>query len=541
MKSKRKRKSARKSARESKDGGACMSISSRDANYGSCDMCGKIINISGAKYILRSTSKDHFNPNERLSVYSEYRLRNNKKFCSFEYMCPLREFMDMDEPDTRHDLCESCFKNHLSERLHLQKLICNHVKQDKTKFITDQMNHIKKILDIDSSLLSSLSNAEIFDIFKKKYNIVDGFPTKPTDYLTVFKDGFTSHSMRILENAIKKPENIIELIENMKDGLARDPEPTRDMITFLSENCIPLDLFKTIYGYNAFTQCCRYGYLKIAELLIDKVDVNSKDDTSFRRTPLLHAIRNRSNDIVTLLLSQPGIDLNVSDYYWTTPLLQAIIFDNYKVAIILIKKGADVNEASIYGETPLSAAIKNKAIDIIESLLDREDLVITEEQKEELKFLRVPSFLKKEREGEETVEELLKKVRDEKKDLKLLDEEIKEILKINKEIINLTDEQIMRIWDCINYKKLLVLHEIDEIETGNKIKKWSKARLNEMRDLAEGRLKERKKKEYINVLEAYKNVYERNKCNDINIGYVPYSSKSSRDGKRKSRKRKRKS
>ncbi|MEA3289211.1 MAG: ankyrin repeat domain-containing protein [Campylobacterota bacterium] len=82
------------------------------------------------------------------------------------------------------------------------------------------------------------------------------------------------------------------------------------------------------------------GYDKISQILInEKIDVNLKD--SFNRNVIFDAINYGSVDIVDLVLSVDGIELNNIDATGKTVLHQKPVLDNDELAIKLLEKGAN--------------------------------------------------------------------------------------------------------------------------------------------------------------------------------------------------------
>jgi len=100
------------------------------------------------------------------------------------------------------------------------------------------------------------------------------------------------------------------------------------------------------------------------------IDVNQSDN--YGKTPLIEAIETKNIDIINALLNHPDIDVNKSDKYGITPLIDAIETKNIDIISALLKNpNIDVNKSDNYGKTPLTVAIEilDKDSDIIKLIL----------------------------------------------------------------------------------------------------------------------------------------------------------------------------
>ena len=78
------------------------------------------------------------------------------------------------------------------------------------------------------------------------------------------------------------------------------------------------------------------------------LDVNLRG--SIGRTSALHeAVRNDNSEIVSLLVAEDGINLNImnSGEYAATPLLNAVGLNSHNMIRLLLEAGADPNTARI--------------------------------------------------------------------------------------------------------------------------------------------------------------------------------------------------
>ncbi|EDQ93019.1 uncharacterized protein MONBRDRAFT_22348 [Monosiga brevicollis MX1] len=92
-----------------------------------------------------------------------------------------------------------------------------------------------------------------------------------------------------------------------------------------------------------------------AALLKRRVDVNARDHQG--DTPSHCAIRQKHAKVVDLLLSAPGVDVNITNNEGHTPLWLALGFEDQRYAQQLVDRGCDVNLQSVTGDTMLHDAI----------------------------------------------------------------------------------------------------------------------------------------------------------------------------------------
>jgi len=122
-------------------------------------------------------------------------------------------------------------------------------------------------------------------------------------------------------------------------------------------------LLKNIYEHDKEND----EHYKIVKLLLDYgVNVNHPVNLP----PLNYAIKNKKDDLVSLLLNKKA-DVNKRDYNSITSLLYAINNNNIGCVKLLLKHGADVNYIGPEGDlNPLIYSIQNKNNDMINILLD---------------------------------------------------------------------------------------------------------------------------------------------------------------------------
>lgn len=107
---------------------------------------------------------------------------------------------------------------------------------------------------------------------------------------------------------------------------------------------------------------------------INVIDENINDR---EKCPLIISSINGNIDIVRLLLSVKGIDINKSDSHGYTALKWACLNGHTEVVKLLLNQiNIDVNKADDYGETPLIEACFDGSIDIVRLLLSIKNIDI---------------------------------------------------------------------------------------------------------------------------------------------------------------------
>ncbi|XP_052739096.1 rabankyrin-5 isoform X3 [Bicyclus anynana] len=89
--------------------------------------------------------------------------------------------------------------------------------------------------------------------------------------------------------------------------------------------------------------CCTWGLTEVIQTLLEHgANINSKDAEG--KTPLHIAIENQHSAIISLLLSQPGIDLSARDNRGVTPFAAALTARNNKAAQAILEKNPSAAE-----------------------------------------------------------------------------------------------------------------------------------------------------------------------------------------------------
>lgn len=119
-------------------------------------------------------------------------------------------------------------------------------------------------------------------------------------------------------------------------------------------------------GVTELMRAARDGDRKyVKELLEQGADVNARE--SYGWTALTYAAAKGDAEIVKALIAK-GADLNTKDST-STPLFEAITYNNVSIVRLLIEKGVDINQQNRSGATAMSIAVrspqKNKIIELL--------------------------------------------------------------------------------------------------------------------------------------------------------------------------------
>lgn len=112
------------------------------------------------------------------------------------------------------------------------------------------------------------------------------------------------------------------------------------------------------------------GDLNNVQLLLNRgVDVNYQN-VQHGYTALSRAVYNNKEEIVKLLLNQPGININTKDKYGSS--IISTVFANVRnlnIIKLLLRAGIDVNSVDSRGDTILNNMVRSRNEDIIVSLV----------------------------------------------------------------------------------------------------------------------------------------------------------------------------
>ena len=112
--------------------------------------------------------------------------------------------------------------------------------------------------------------------------------------------------------------------------------------------------------------------IAVRQQISQGADLNGRDAKG--QTALTLAIHHQSAKALPILLQAPKIDINATNAAGESPLMLAIITEQYDLARSLIKRGADINKV---GWTPLHYAATKGNLDMIRLLLDKDAYIDT--------------------------------------------------------------------------------------------------------------------------------------------------------------------
>lgn len=112
------------------------------------------------------------------------------------------------------------------------------------------------------------------------------------------------------------------------------------------------------------------GQRDVVRLLLSAgADINARGPED--RTALIYAIQAERPEMALLLLEQEGVDTEAREPHGSTPLVEAVIFKQMKVAEVLLEKGADPNGPGPVGRTALHCVAPWLDVEIFRWLLER--------------------------------------------------------------------------------------------------------------------------------------------------------------------------
>lgn len=152
---------------------------------------------------------------------------------------------------------------------------------------------------------------------------------------------------------IRIPDRVSPFQVALSGGEAAKPV-ARALMDKLPDLRQPVD---RTFGISVLQVIAGYGYQDLAEAALARnADINATD--IFNQTPLMEAIRANKTEFAKFLISK-GADARCTDRNGLTVLHIAVSAGNIELVKILLDKGIDVNAKNTAGETPLRSAMKN--------------------------------------------------------------------------------------------------------------------------------------------------------------------------------------
>ena len=128
----------------------------------------------------------------------------------------------------------------------------------------------------------------------------------------------------------------------------------------------------------------------IKRLLQQDTECNATDQEG--RTPLMLACMNEDKELISLLIQQPGIAVDVRDELDRTALEHAIISDNLTIVQALLEHpNVNINAIDRMGLRPLNLAIGRRQLPIIQFLLQRPTIDLNLNRSVDLEIMNIIS------------------------------------------------------------------------------------------------------------------------------------------------------
>lgn len=192
---------------------------------------------------------------------------------------------------------------------------------------------------------------------------------------TAFMYAIEYNKVEVARELLKGDVNIND--ENNKDALIEliNRREKYDMIKFLLDNGMVYDFEKynssNKINYNHFNSFINNGIINIVELFLER----GADPNYYRLeyTPLIIAIINNNYELAELLLNS-GADPNRTRTMdcEKTPIFYAIYGNNIELVRLLIERGADINREDNNNIKPLELAMMRGHDDIRNLLINRD-------------------------------------------------------------------------------------------------------------------------------------------------------------------------
>lgn len=129
-----------------------------------------------------------------------------------------------------------------------------------------------------------------------------------------------------------------------------------------------LDAGMPVETEGALSEAVERGYAGVAKVLIEAgANVNASDE--YKQSLIMNAASAGRVEIVTLLIAA-GADVNLANTYKITPLAAAAEQGQLEIVRLLLAAKAKVNSRNPYGGTALSVAVLRGYKDVVRALLD---------------------------------------------------------------------------------------------------------------------------------------------------------------------------
>ena len=124
-----------------------------------------------------------------------------------------------------------------------------------------------------------------------------------------------------------------------------------------------------------YLEVCEEGELEVLRYLLKQhANVNWRQDGGLLRSGLHHAVMKDYGQLMDLLLSAPGVDVNIPAMSNITPLMMACSLGKDHLVRKLLQKGADLNLKDCNGDTGLHSAVDHNDLRCVEALGESAEL-----------------------------------------------------------------------------------------------------------------------------------------------------------------------
>lgn len=147
------------------------------------------------------------------------------------------------------------------------------------------------------------------------------------------------------------------------------PVPPQEPIQIPPEPVVPPPAQKPDVAATLWRALCEQDSSALRTVLPDIGLLINKPVSEQGGSPLSYAVQCGNSDMVSMLLSVPGVDVNVTDAQNNTPLHIAASVGCARAVQLLVGAGAAPNPRNAFGWTPLQVAVNAERADCVELLV----------------------------------------------------------------------------------------------------------------------------------------------------------------------------
>ncbi|EAX89007.1 ankyrin repeat protein, putative [Trichomonas vaginalis G3] len=196
---------------------------------------------------------------------------------------------------------------------------------------------------------SFVGNLDVVKILVQRGAIINEYHNKFT--LTPLSRACFGGHLEIVKFLVENGAEVNQIKDNSTALVTACIHHNTDIALYLIEK--GADVAK----FDPFFWCASSGNTKVAEKILDKIEINENDDA------LITACRNNSLEMVKLLVSR-GFNVNFKNIEGMTPFLTAVKINSVEIAKYLYEKGADIHVSTIDGFSVKEYAKANYSADV---------------------------------------------------------------------------------------------------------------------------------------------------------------------------------